>query len=162
MNELNSDQLRVQLDENNAAMNTLTEDNQKIVELLKQRGLQAIDSSSYDVPIHPCVMQLDKLGEALFRTQFEPKRREEIALTAEELKAGGWWCADVSAECGMALKSCGLDVVLAGWGGTGDHIGDCCILGHSKHVYRSWITNIVSGEKQIHRIGNEFYWGAPK
>ena len=42
-------------------------------------------------------MQLDKLGEALFRAQFEPKRREEIALTAEELKAGGWWCDDVSA-----------------------------------------------------------------
>ena len=159
MQNLNSDQLRRQLDENNAAMNILTDDNQKIVELLAQRGLKAIEPDNNDVAIHPCVMQLDKLGEALFRTQFEPKRREEIALTAEELKAGGWWCDDVSAECEMAFKSCGLDVVRDGWGGIGGHIGDCCILGHPKHVSRAWIKSIVSGEKQIHRIGNEFYWG---
>ena len=84
---------------------------------------------------------------------------EAKPLTVDELMAGGWWCADVSAECEMAFKSCGLDVVRDGWGGIGGHIGDCCILGHPKHVSRAWIKSIVSGEKQIHRIGNEFYWG---
>ena len=63
MQNLNSDKLRRQLDENNAAMNTLAEDNQKIVELLAERGLQAIDAASNDVAIHACVMQLDKLGD---------------------------------------------------------------------------------------------------
>lgn len=160
MQNLNSDDLRKQLQENNAAMNALTEDNQKIVELLAERGLKAIEPDNNDVAIHPCVMQLDKLGEALFRTQFEPKRREEIALTAEELKAGGWWCADVSAECEMAFKIRGLGVVCAGWSGIGNRNGDCCILGYPKLVSRAWIKSHVSGEKQIHRIGNNFYWGA--
>ena len=63
LNNLSGDELRRQLDENNAAMNTLAEDNQKIIELLASRGLQAIDSSSNDVAIHACVMQLDKLGD---------------------------------------------------------------------------------------------------
>ena len=63
MNGLDSDELRRQLSENNAAMNTLAEDNQKIIELLASRGLQAIDASSNDVAIHACVMQLDKLGD---------------------------------------------------------------------------------------------------
>ena len=160
MQSLNSDQLRKLLKKHTRKMNWLAKQNDLIVELLAERGLKAIEPDNNDVAIHPCVMQLDKLGEALFRAQFEPKRREEIALTAEELKAGGWWCDDVSAECEMAFKSCGLDVVRAGWGGIGGHIGDCCILGHSKHVSRAWIKSIVSGEKQIHRIGNNFYWGA--
>ena len=43
MQNLSSDQLRRQLDENNAAMNTLADNNQKIVELLAQRGLKAIN-----------------------------------------------------------------------------------------------------------------------
>lgn len=46
MKNLNSDQLRAQLHENNCAMNILAEDNQEIVELLSQRGLQAINYSS--------------------------------------------------------------------------------------------------------------------
>lgn len=43
MQNLNSDDLRTQLQENNYAMNILAEDNEKIVELLKRRGLQAVD-----------------------------------------------------------------------------------------------------------------------
>ena len=46
MQNLNSDQLRRQLDENNAAMNILTDDNQKIVELLAERGLKAIKKTA--------------------------------------------------------------------------------------------------------------------
>ena len=80
-------------------------------------------------------------------------------LTVDELKAGGWWCADVSAECEMAFKLRGLDVVCAGWSGIGNRNGDCCILVYPKLVSRAWIKSQVSGEKQIHRIGNEFYWG---
>lgn len=46
MQNLNSDDLRKQLQENNCAMNILAEDNEKIVELLKRRGLQAIDRTA--------------------------------------------------------------------------------------------------------------------
>ena len=158
MQSLNSDQLRRQLDENNAAMNTLAEDNQKIVELLAQRGLKAIEPDNNDVAIHPCVMQLDKLGEALFRTRFEPKRREEIALTAEELKAGGWWCGDVSAECAAAFKSKSINAYNSEVWGTEWHGWAGCLFSGGE-VTRS--ADIEGGGKQIHRIGNEFYWGAP-
>lgn len=158
MNRLDSDELRRQLSENNAAMNTLTEDNQKIVELLAQRGLKAIEPDNNDVAIHPCVMQLDKLGEALFRTQFEPKRREEIALTAEELKTGGWWCADVSAECQRALSNRKLEFQAIRWDGK-YHF---CFM-RSGRVYRGLsreLARVTCDDKQIHRIGNNFYWGA--
>ena len=95
MQNLNSDQLRRQLDENNAAMNTLTEDNQKIVELLAQRGLKAINSSS-------------DLAET--RALLEPERRADAPLTTEELKAGGWFCDDISKECAEAFKSKSIEV----------------------------------------------------
>ncbi len=49
MQNLNSDQLRRQLGENNAAMNILTDDNQNIVELLAGRGLQAIEPADNGV-----------------------------------------------------------------------------------------------------------------
>ena len=122
MQNLNSDQLRRQLDENNAAMNTLADNNQKIVELLSLRGLKAINSSS-------------DLAE--IRALLEPKRSEEIALTAEELKAGWWWCADDSEECRLVLASKGVSEAV---------------------IFRSYLR--MEGLKQIHRIGNNFYWGA--
>lgn len=73
MNHLSSDQLRLQLQENNWAMNALSEDNQKIVELLAQRGLQVIEPNSNDVPMHSCVMQLDDLGKTVFHSALMPK-----------------------------------------------------------------------------------------
>ena len=145
MQNLNSDQLRRQLDENNAAMNILTDDNQKIVELLAQRGLKTIEPDNNDVAIHPCVMQLDKLGEWLFRTQFEPKRREEIALTAEELRAGGWWCDRTGGNRGCLRRK------------KIDYVERLSVDGS----YVFYADNSTGDVKEIHRIGNEFYWGAP-
>lgn len=63
MQNLNSDELRKRLDGNILKMNLLTAENDLVVKLLKQRGLQAIDADSNDVAIHACVMQLDKLGD---------------------------------------------------------------------------------------------------
>lgn len=146
MQNLNSDQLRRQLDENSAAMNTLADNNQKIVELLAQRGLQAVDPAGDDISIHPCIMQLDKL-------QSEPK-----PLTAEELEAGGWWCADVSEECRLALVGNGVNTDEDYWD---DSRRDRCAYksGSSLSVIR---TSMRGDEiREIHRIGNNFYWGAP-
>lgn len=148
MQNLNSDQLRRQLDENNAAMNTLADNNQKIVELLGRRGLQAVDPAGDDISIHPSIMQLDK-------PQSEPK-----PLTVEELKAGGWWCADVSKDCAKAFVSKGFSVFnLDGWGNA--ERWDCCIMDDTGFglITKSFADNFAS-YKQIHRIGNNFYWGA--
>lgn len=56
-------------------------------------------------------------------------------LSAEELKAGWWWCADVSEECLLALASKGVSEAV---------------------IFRSYLQ--MEGLKRIHRIGNDFYW----
>lgn len=143
LNNLNSDQLRRQLDENNAAMNTLADNNQKIVELLSLRGLKAINSSS-------------DLAE--IRALLEPERRADAPLTTDELEAGGWWCADASEDCRSVLVSNGVDTDTDNW----NYIGSVrCALKSSSlsSVIRASFRN--DELKQIHRIGNEFYWGAP-
>lgn len=82
--------------------------------------------------------------------------REAKPLTAEELKAGGWWCGDVSKDCANAFESKGLRVINSfDWGSGADLIG--CGLDDSGGVTRCIFEFI--DEKQIHRIGNEFYWG---
>lgn len=76
-------------------------------------------------------------------------------LTTEELKAGGWWCADVSKECAVALESKGLSVFYpVGWGKNGSWSG--CTLDDDGDVIR--VTHVFEGKKQIHRIGSDFYW----
>ena len=159
MQNLNSDQLRKRLAKHTRKMNWLAKQNDLIVELLAERGLKAIEPDNNDVAIHPCVMQLDKLGEALFRTQFEPKRREEIALTADELMNGEWWCADVSKECADALKSKGLRVFNSDEWMCGGTWGGCVMDDCGDGVTRCFFD--FEDKKQIHRIGNHFYWGAP-
>lgn len=143
MQSLNSDQLRRQLDENNAAMNTLADDNEKIVELLSLRGLKAINSSS-------------DLAE--IRALLEPERRADAPLTTDELEAGGWWCADASKECANALKSKGLRVFNSSERKDGSE-WCVCSLDSDGDVTRAPFA--FSRLKQIHRIGNDFYWGAP-
>ena len=143
MQNLNSDDLRKQLQENNTAMNTLTEDNQKIVELLAQRGLKAIDSSS-------------DLAET--RALLDPERRADAPLTTDELEAGGWWCGDVSGECAAAFESKSINAYNSeAWGTARPGWAGCLFSGGN--VARTM--SIEGGKKQIHRIGNEFYWGAP-
>lgn len=159
MQSLNSDQLRKLLKKHTRKMNWLAKQNDLIVELLAERGLKAIEPDNNDVAIHPCVMQLDKLGEALFRTQFEPKRREEIALTAEELNAGGWWCADVSEECRLAFADSGTGVTSNSWN---DYARVQCAYkpDSESNVMLAHLPVDLDILKQIHRIGNNFYWGA--
>ena len=77
-------------------------------------------------------------------------------LTIEELKAGGWWCADISKECAEAFNSQGLKVFNSDDWGEGE-LWSGCVMGHD-----GTITRVPCGfkvEKQIHRIGNDFYWG---
>ena len=146
MQNINSDQLRKLLKKHTRKMNWLAEQNDLIVATLKQRGLQAVDPAGDDISIHHCIMQLDKL-------QSEPK-----PLTADELKAGGWWCDDVSEECQRELSNRKLEFKAPRWDGK-YHF---CFM-HSGRVYRGFsreLARVMCDDKQIHRIGNNFYWGA--
>ena len=77
-------------------------------------------------------------------------------LTADELRAGGWWCADTSED---ALKAFILMGIKDGEYGPWDGSYYACFLfkaginlvdrGNEHHTF---------GLKQIHRVGNEFYW----
>ncbi len=79
---------------------------------------------------------------------------EAKPMTAEELKAGGWWCADVSEECRLVFVEKGLEPWSKPWLGKTE-FSRCYLAGTI--VLRS--TSVMAGLKQIHRIGSEFYWG---
>lgn len=147
MNELNSDQLRKKLSKHVRKINWLTEQNDLIVAALKLRGLQAVDPAGDDISIHPCIMQLDKL-------QSEPK-----PLTADELKAGGWWCAEAGKEVEQELARRNVIIMSKKWRQK-SHIYGCMSVHPriaSQFVEPKWTLRL----RQIHRIGDTFYWGAP-
>lgn len=76
-------------------------------------------------------------------------------LTTEELMEGKWWCADISQDCANALKSKGLRVLDSfNWEIT--ERWDSCGLDSTGSVRRAYFD--AGCNKQIHRIGNEFYW----
>lgn len=79
-------------------------------------------------------------------------------LTPEELKAGGWWCADVSEECRLAFIGTGVDVGSRSW--DDDARVQCAYKSGSKsNAMRAHVPVVLDNLKQIHRIGIEFYWG---
>lgn len=148
MQSLNSDQLRKLLKKHTRKMSWLAEQNDLIVATLKQRGLQAVDPAGDDISIHPCIMQLDKL-------QSEPK-----PLTADELKAGGWRCLDTSEACRLALESLGFKFFAQIWDNEFDSCGvDDCAAGTIRRWFKIPAASVLK-LKQIHRVGNNFYWGA--
>lgn len=142
LNNLSSDELRRQLGENNAAMNALAEDNQKIVELLSQRGLQAINPSS-----------------DLAEIRLLLERRADVPLTTDELKAGGWWCAEAGKEVEQELARRNVIIISKKWRQK-SHIYGCMSVHPriaSQFVEPEWAAKL----RQIHRFGDTFYWGAP-
>lgn len=84
---------------------------------------------------------------------------EAKPLTVDELMAGGWWCADVSEDCANAFKSKHLRVFNALEWGDGQPWGSCA-LDSDGEVTRGFFD--VGGNKQIHRIGNQFFWSDDK
>lgn len=78
---------------------------------------------------------------------------EAKPLTTDELKAGGWWCADVSESCRLAFVEKGLDPWSKPWSGETE-FSRCYLAGTI--ALRS--TAVMAGLKQIKLIGNEFYW----
>lgn len=79
-------------------------------------------------------------------------------LTTEELKAGGWWCSDVSKDCAEAFKSKGLRAFHSSEWGSNVTWDGCTMDVCGSGVIRRFF-GCSEGNKQIHRIGIEFYWG---
>ena len=126
--DLNSDELRTKLAKNTGKMTKLKLQNDEIVELLRSRALAPIDVD------------------------------DKVALTFDELKAGGWWMANPNQQDGDSLRLKGLKVHNRSNWDKGSW--RCCLFcAGKKEITRS--DTDVSEMKQIHRIGNEFYWGAP-
>ncbi|HRN97559.1 MAG TPA: hypothetical protein PLZ58_03895 [Candidatus Saccharibacteria bacterium] len=83
---------------------------------------------------------------------------EAKALTIKELMKGGWWCSDVSEDCANAFKSKNLRVFNSSEWGDGEPWGSCALDSDGDgEVTRGFFD--VGDNNQIHRIGNEFYWG---
>ena len=80
---------------------------------------------------------------------------EAKPLTADELSVGDWWCADVSEECRLALVDKGVYVVSPCWS-EDKRAKYAYKSGYGLSVIRTSLR--MEGLKQIHRIGNEFYW----
>ena len=79
-----------------------------------------------------------------------------LPLTAEELKAGGWRCSDISEACRLTFYEKGIGARSIGWSTDAGY--KYCYLSGSI-IVRSSMQPGESSLKQIHRIGNEFYWG---
>lgn len=191
MQNLNSDQLRKLLAKHTRKMNWLSEQNDLIVELLAERGLKAIEKTDDKERVFFAdkMVLANAAGDEVFNTDwpnpfvnpdqyeahcrmadwlsvFSEDRKYGIPLSAEELKAGGWYLKEVTQSSwdalelygfesysGFACKDIGLRFCGAPWAGFA--------LNPSGNVARFAHKKDLSGLKQIHRRGNRFYWGAP-
>lgn len=87
------------------------------------------------------------------------KHDEAKPLTTADLLLGGWWCADTSNDALEAFLSLDLKTeVDVPWNGSFYgcflyEIGSNLLCRGFKH-HTEWL-------KQIHRIGNDFYWSKP-
>lgn len=155
MKTLNSDQLRERIHKNTLKMDRLTKKqesisrklesltqlNDAIVFLLKGRGLQAV---SYLAELD------DELADAVNGTP---------PLTTDELKAGGWWCAEAGKEVEQELARRKVIIISKKWRQK-SHIYGCMSI-HPRIAVQFVEPEWTAMLRQIHRIGDTFHWGAP-
>lgn len=133
MNELN-DEIKqtlniMQTDIDDGAHGELQSHLYSLLEIKRNELLQRLAKRSWFEPV--------KFDQAPYKSvKLEGQvTTEDKPLTTEELKAGWWWCADVSEECRLAFVSKGVSDAV---------------------MFRAHLR--MEGLEQIHRIGNEFYW----
>lgn len=145
LKRLSSDYLRELLSANTKAVSYLAAQNTDICNLLKQRGLQ---------PVEPAP-QSSSLSETA-----KPEAREE-PLTAEELRAEGWWCATAGWPEMLILMDAEMVI---------DRLTHPLIPGpkglasgaSSEVVAHCDLSRINTGYlKQVYRAGEHFYWVKP-
>ena len=82
---------------------------------------------------------------------------EAKPLSVDELMAGGWWCDDVSEESRLVFADNGFDSWAESWDDNAD-VRYAYNRGSDSCVTRAHEQIDLKGLKQIHRIGNDFYW----
>ena len=92
---VNSDQLRAELTANNIEMNRLTERNDAILSTLRGRGLE------------PVRVRDDVKCKVRFVV--------DKPLTNEQLRAGDWFCRDITEDCRSALLGRGFKSMSRKW-----------------------------------------------
>lgn len=80
-------------------------------------------------------------------------------LTKDDLLRGGWWCAEAGKEMERELASHGMIIISKKWRQRKYTLG--CMSRHPKIAVQFVEPEFAAALKQIHRIGSEFYWGAP-
>ncbi len=125
-----SDQLRAELTANNIEMNRLTERNDAILSTLRGRGLE---------PVTVALMPDEILVGNTIR------RKSETPLTNDQLRAGDWYCREVSADVTQLL----ID----------KEISYCIFSGPDGARVVKFATPLNSEpSKEIIRKGNQFYY----
>lgn len=151
---LNSDQLRAKLSKNVRKMNLLTEQNDEIVELLSSRGLKPTGDADCLMLAADSFKVIGSDGSVILQWPQKPE-----PLTADELKAGGWWMASATEQDNLELSKLVRVDKPSVWGdGDPDAIGCAKNTGGVFRINKFYDTDSA---RQIHRIGNNFYWGPP-
>lgn len=115
---------------------------------MKRNVIRQRLTGSWSVPISGTVETVTLGGQNPYKGK---------PLTPDELMDGGWRCEDISEECRRAFVEKGIPVLSDDWSGEGF---EYCFLEESEIVRSTahlalWSSMAI---KQIHRIGNEFYW----
>lgn len=82
-----------------------------------------------------------------------------MKLTEIELNAGGWTLSSTSIEDMRALKSKGLDIYNKDNWADGRHAVFDCRQDGVDTCLDGYVEGNKHRLKQIHRIGDDFYWG---
>lgn len=131
LQDLSSDELRGKLDDNTSKSEKLLLQNEEITELLRSRGFVPVEIGQ-NVPLDD-----------------DPK-----PLTLQDLKEGGWWMASATEEDRISFRKLGLGTL------TSFYDYNSCSLIHGDVV--GWYElNYRLELNEIHRIGEDFFWGAP-
>lgn len=80
-------------------------------------------------------------------------------LTKDDLLQGGWWCAEAGKEMERELASRGMIILSKKWRQKKYTLG--CMSRHPRIAVQFVEPEFAAALKQIHRIGSEFYCGAP-
>lgn len=144
---LNSDQLRDLLTKNDASVKRLLEENTLIRSILAQRGFSIIEPVKRSAPMAGIEISQRYILDD-----------DPAQLTQDELKAGGWWLEAATNIDVIEISNKGIDVYFKSkWPVQGyPH----AVMDRSGSI--TPCKKKPDGAKQIHRVGNKFYWGAPK
>lgn len=154
---VNSDQLRAELTANNIEMNRLTERNDAILSTLRGRGLEPVrvrDDVKCKVKFDNKIMRKYKCWAKYEPVSLMPdeilvgntiRRKSETPLTNEQLRAGDWFCREVSGDVTQLL----ID----------KEISYCIFSGpDGARAVKFAIPLNSEPSKEIIRKGNEFYY----